>query len=104
MGNPILGFRGASRYYHERYQAAFELECVAMKKVRETMGFSNVKLLIPFIRTVKEGKTVLQVMAGQGLKWSNCYEQHALPKCRKYHRGFAQRTYASLLILVLLLW
>jgi pyruvate,water dikinase len=66
--NPMLGFRGASRYYHERYQAAFELECVAMKKVRETMGFSNVKLLIPFIRTVEEGKRVLQVMAGQGLK------------------------------------
>ena len=54
--NPMLGFRGASRYYDTRYRDGFELECRAMKKVREEMGLLNVKLMIPFCRTVEEGE------------------------------------------------
>lgn len=66
--NPMIGFRGASRYYNERYKQGFLLECEAMKKVREEMGFTNVKLMIPFCRTVEEGKQVIQLMADNGLK------------------------------------
>ena len=66
--NPMLGFRGASRYYNPRYREGFALECQAMKKVREEMGLTNVKLMIPFCRTVEEGKQVLEEMAGHGLK------------------------------------
>jgi pyruvate,water dikinase len=65
--NPMIGFRGASRYYDERYRDAFALECEAMKKVRNDMGITNVKLMIPFCRTVEEGKRVIQVMADKGL-------------------------------------
>ena len=65
--NPMLGFRGASRYYHERYRDAFALECRAMLKVREDMGLRNLKLMIPFCRTVAEGKRVLEEMARHGL-------------------------------------
>ena len=66
--NPMIGFRGASRYYHEKYRDGFALECRAMKKVREEMGLSNVKLMIPFCRTVDEGKKVLAEMEKHGLK------------------------------------
>lgn len=66
--NPMIGFRGASRYYDARYQEGFLLECRAMKKVREDMGLSNVKLMVPFCRTVEEGKKVLAVMAAAGLQ------------------------------------
>ncbi|KAA9332829.1 phosphoenolpyruvate synthase [Adhaeribacter soli] len=66
--NPMIGFRGASRYYHPQYQGGFELECRAMKMVREAMGLTNVKLMIPFCRTVKEGIKVTELMAGFGLK------------------------------------
>lgn len=66
--NPMIGFRGASRYYHPLYRRAFALECQAMKKVREEMGLTNVKLMIPFCRTVEEGKMVIQEMAKNGLK------------------------------------
>ena len=66
--NPMIGFRGASRYYDERYRDGFLLECEAMKKVREEMGLTNVKLMIPFCRTVEEGKRVLAVMSEAGLK------------------------------------
>lgn len=66
--NPMLGFRGASRYYHEKYKEGFRLECLAMKKVREEMGFTNVKLMIPFCRTVEEGKKVVALMEEYGLK------------------------------------
>ncbi|MGD9851705.1 MAG: phosphoenolpyruvate synthase [Nitrospirales bacterium] len=66
--NPMLGFRGASRYYDPRYREGFALECQAMKKVREEMGLTNVKLMIPFCRTVEEGKKVLEEMAKHGLK------------------------------------
>ena len=66
--NPMIGFRGASRYYDPRYQAGFALECRAMKKVRDDMGLTNVKLMIPFCRTVEEGKLVLKEMEKHGLK------------------------------------
>ncbi|WP_298369386.1 phosphoenolpyruvate synthase [uncultured Lutibacter sp.] len=61
--NPMLGFRGASRYYHELYKDGFRLECMAIKKVRESMGLNNLKVMIPFCRTVEEGKKVLKIMA-----------------------------------------
>lgn len=66
--NPMLGFRGASRYYHPKYQEAFGLECLALKRVREEMGLDNVKVMIPFCRTVAEGKKVLDIMKGHGLE------------------------------------
>lgn len=65
--NPMLGFRGASRYYHERYRDAFALECRAMHKVRSVMGLRNVKLMIPFCRTVDEGRRVIAEMSKHGL-------------------------------------
>ena len=66
--NPMIGFRGASRYYHPRYQAGFALECRAMKKVRDEMGLTNLKLMIPFCRTVAEGRRVHAEMEKHGLK------------------------------------
>lgn len=63
----MLGFRGASRYYDPRYRAGFELECRAMRKVRDEMGLTNVKLMIPFCRTVEEGHAVIAEMAKHGL-------------------------------------
>jgi pyruvate,water dikinase len=66
--NPMIGFRGASRYYNPRYQAGFALECRAMKKVRDEMGLTNVKLMIPFCRTVEEGKRVIAEMEKHGLR------------------------------------
>lgn len=66
--NPMLGFRGASRYYNERYKAGFGLECKAMKRVREDMGLDNVKLMIPFCRTLEEGRKVIETMEEFGLK------------------------------------
>jgi pyruvate,water dikinase len=66
--NPMIGFRGASRYYNERYREGFRLECAAMKRVREDMGLTNVKLMIPFCRTVGEAKRVVELMAEFGLK------------------------------------
>jgi pyruvate,water dikinase len=66
--NPMLGFRGASRYYDPRYRDGFALECQAMRQVREDMGLTNVKLMIPFCRTVEEGKKVLAELAMHGLR------------------------------------
>lgn len=68
--NPMIGFRGASRYYHERYREGFRLECEAMKVVRNEMGFTNVKLMIPFCRTPEEGRKVIQLMKEFGLEQS----------------------------------
>jgi pyruvate,water dikinase len=65
--NPMIGFRGASRYYDESYQEGFTLECLAMKKVRDEMGLTNVKLMIPFCRTVEEGRLVVAEMRKHGL-------------------------------------
>lgn len=66
--NPMLGFRGASRYYNPRYRPGFGLECQAIKRVRETMGLKNVVVMIPFCRTLQEADRVHAVMAEEGLK------------------------------------
>jgi pyruvate,water dikinase len=66
--NPMLGFRGASRYYDERYAAGFELECEALLRARRDMGLTNIKIMIPFCRTVEEGRRVIEVMGQHGLK------------------------------------
>lgn len=66
--NPMLGFRGASRYYNERYREGFGLECEAIRVVRDEMGLTNVKVMIPFCRTVEEGKRVLDVMKDYDLE------------------------------------
>lgn len=66
--NPMIGWRGASRYYDPKYEPGFALECAALKRVREEMGLTNLKIMIPFCRTVAEGKQVLATMAKYGLK------------------------------------
>jgi pyruvate, water dikinase len=66
--NPMLGFRGASRYVDETFRPCFELECRALMKVRETMGLKNVQIMVPFVRTVKEGKQVIDLLAQNGLR------------------------------------
>ena len=66
--NPMIGFRGASRYYDERYREGFALECAAIRRVRETMGLSNVIVMIPFCRTLGEARAVLAEMARHGLE------------------------------------
>jgi pyruvate, water dikinase len=66
--NPMLGFRGASRYYHPLYREGFGLECEAMKMVRDHFGLANVKLMVPFCRTIEEGKKVLETMKAHGLE------------------------------------
>jgi len=69
--NPMLGWRGASRYYDERFKPAFLLECEAIKKVREEFGLDNVQVMVPFCRTVEEGKKVIQLIKEAGLKRDN---------------------------------
>ena len=66
--NPMLGLRGAARYVSATFRPAFELECRALKKVRETLGFSNVEVMIPFVRTVTECAAVVDLLAANGLK------------------------------------
>jgi pyruvate,water dikinase len=66
--NPMIGWRGASRYYSEEYREAFELECRAIRKVRDDMGITNIKTMVPFCRDVNEAKKVLTVMSKAGLK------------------------------------
>ncbi len=66
--NPMIGFRGASRYYSPLFLPAFKLECQAIKKVRDEMGLVNLKVMVPFCRTVEEGKAVQKIMAENGLK------------------------------------
>jgi len=66
--NPMIGFRGASRYAHPAYKEGFALECAAMKRVRDEMGLTNVKLMIPFCRRIEEAERVLATMAELGLK------------------------------------
>ena len=65
--NPMIGWRGASRYYDKNFRPAFDLECLAIKKVREEMGLSNVKVMVPFCRTVEEGKKVISILSENGL-------------------------------------
>jgi len=66
--NPMLGWRGASRYYDKEFRPAFEMECKAIKKAREEFGLKNIWVMVPFCRTVEEGKKVLDLMAKNGLK------------------------------------
>jgi pyruvate,water dikinase len=66
--NPMLGFRGASRYVDEAFRPCFELECRALKRVREQMGLKNVQIMVPFVRSVKEAEQVTQLLAANGLK------------------------------------
>ncbi|WP_281984261.1 phosphoenolpyruvate synthase [Azonexus hydrophilus] len=66
--NPMLGFRGASRYVAQSFRDCFEMECRAMKRVREEMGLTNVQLMVPFVRTVGEGQAVVDLLAEHGLK------------------------------------
>jgi pyruvate,water dikinase len=66
--NPMIGFRGASRYYDVRYAEGFALECAALLRVRRQLGLKNVKIMIPFCRTVEEGRRVLAAMASNGLR------------------------------------
>ncbi|WP_040241538.1 phosphoenolpyruvate synthase [Chromohalobacter japonicus] len=66
--NPMLGFRGASRYISETFRPCFELECRALKRVRDAMGFDNVEIMVPFVRTPDEGREVVSLMAANGLK------------------------------------
>jgi pyruvate,water dikinase len=66
--NPMLGLRGAARYVSDLFRPAFELECRALKKVRETMGFGNVEVMIPFVRTVEECAAVVDLLAANGLR------------------------------------
>jgi pyruvate,water dikinase len=66
--NPMIGFRGASRYYNERYREGFALECQAMQRARKEMGLHNIKLMIPFCRTLGEARAVIDELASHGLK------------------------------------
>lgn len=66
--NPMLGFRGAVRYCSEYYATAFDLECLALKKVRDVMGFDNVVIMVPFVRTIKEAEQTIAILARHGLK------------------------------------
>ena len=66
--NPMLGFRGASRYVDESFRPCFELECQALKRVRETMGLTNVEVMVPFVRSLEEARQVTQLLAQNGLR------------------------------------
>jgi len=66
--NPMLGFRGAGRYVAQSFRDCFELECRAMKKVRDGMGYTNVEIMVPFVRTVQEAREVVELLAQNGLK------------------------------------
>lgn len=66
--NPMLGFRGAFRYDHESYREAFALECAALKSVRDVMGLRNVKIMVPFVRTISEARRVIDILAQHGLE------------------------------------
>ncbi|MBS4068826.1 MULTISPECIES: phosphoenolpyruvate synthase [unclassified Sulfurimonas] len=77
--NPMIGFRGASRYYDDSYREAFMWECEALKRVRDDMGLSNIKIMIPFVRTPEEGKKVIDIMNEQGLiQGKNSLEIYAM--------------------------
>ncbi|MFA6192673.1 MAG: phosphoenolpyruvate synthase [Sulfurimonas sp.] len=77
--NPMIGFRGASRYYDKSSKEAFEWECEALKRVRDDMGLTNIKIMIPFVRTPEEGKKVVEIMKSQGLiQGENSLEIYAM--------------------------
>jgi pyruvate, water dikinase len=93
--NPMLGFRGASRYYSPRYQPGFALECRAIRRLREVIGLSNVVVMIPFCRSTKEADRVLAVMAENGLKRAQngleVYVMCEIPSNVILAKDFAQR-------------
>jgi len=93
--NPMLGFRGASRYYSPRYREGFALECDAIRRLREDMGFDNVIVMIPFCRSIKEADRVLAVMAENGLKRGSnglqVYVMCEIPSNVILAKAFAQR-------------
>ncbi|MBT8439798.1 MAG: phosphoenolpyruvate synthase, partial [Gammaproteobacteria bacterium] len=66
--NPMIGYRGACRYISDDFRACFELECQAMKRVRDEMGFTNVELMIPFVRTLNEAGQVIEILRNNGLE------------------------------------
>jgi len=77
--NPMIGFRGASRYYSDTYKEAFKWECEALKKVRDDMGLTNVKVMLPFVRTPDEGRKVIAIMNEMGLvQGENTLEIYAM--------------------------
>ena len=76
--NPMLGFRGASRYVSEQFGEAFSMECEALKRVRNDMGLSNVEVMVPFVRTVGQAKSVVAMMAERGLKRASAGGQDGL--------------------------
>ncbi|MDP4198596.1 MAG: phosphoenolpyruvate synthase [Bacteroidota bacterium] len=92
--NPMIGFRGASRYYNSRYQPGFELECQAMHWVRNEIGLTNVKLMIPFCRTIAEGERVIKIMEQQGLHRGEdgleVYVMAEIPSNVLLAKGFAE--------------
>ncbi len=85
--NPMLGWRGASRYYDPAFEEAFSLECKAVKRVREEMGLYNLQVMIPFCRTPEEGQKVLDVMAKHGLH----HEKHPHPRAVAAHDDIDER-------------
>lgn len=93
--NPMIGFRGASRYYSPRYREGFALECQAIKRLRKDMGFKNVVVMIPFCRSVGEADKVLEVMAANGLKRGEnelqVYVMCEIPSNVILAKAFAQR-------------
>jgi len=93
--NPMIGFRGASRYYSPKYQDGFALECRAIRRLRDTMGFRNVVVMIPFCRTVEEADKVLKVMAKNGLQRGHeglqVYVMCEIPSNVVLVEAFAQR-------------
>jgi len=93
--NPMIGFRGASRYYSPLYREGFALECRAIKRLRDQMGFRNVVVMIPFCRSVKEADRVLEVMAQNGLKRGEggleVYVMCEIPSNVILAKGFAER-------------
>ncbi len=93
--NPMLGFRGASRYYSPRYREGFALECRAIRRLRQDMGFKNVIVMIPFCRSIKEADRVLEVMAENGLRRGEdgleVYVMCEIPSNVILATGFAQR-------------
>ncbi|MCA9657352.1 MAG: phosphoenolpyruvate synthase, partial [Myxococcales bacterium] len=76
--NPMIGFRGASRYYSDRYRDGFALECRAIRFVREVLGLRNVVVMIPFCRTLAEADRVLEVMAAEGLERGPDFEVYVM--------------------------
>jgi pyruvate,water dikinase len=93
--NPMLGFRGASRYYSPRYQEGFALECRAIRRLRNEMGFRNVIVMIPFCRSTKEADRVLEVMAENGIRRGEAglevYVMCEIPSNIILAKAFAQR-------------